>query len=298
MIGIVEDIDLLQIRLSRRPLRMDIGHLGSLAESIEENGLLQPIVVRIINGDGHHDDDYHFEIVAGNRRFLACKQLRLRRVPCHIVDLQDKEAYEISLIENVQRRSMNPIEEGQAYSRYTADYGWGAVSELAKVIGKSQEYVSKRIKLLELPEEMQKEIIRRRIKPSTGEELAFIKDKETQSRLSKMVSERHLTVKQLRREIAITAAVGEELEVDKDGTHIEKICRRGMTAYDKAIVALKLSLRKINDTIESLEVEEDWLLNASLLQHRAIISSQIDSLLREKRKYSQLAYKRRPLLIY
>jgi ParB family chromosome partitioning protein len=287
MLGLIEDIDLSQIKLSSRPLRAEAGDLTSLAESISRNGLLQPIVVRII-------DDY-FEVVAGNRRCLACKHLSLRKIPCHITDLSDKEAYELSLIENMQRKSMDPIEEGQAYARYIKDYGWGGVSELAKVIGKSQEYVSKRIKLLELPQEMQNEIIRHRIKASIGEELAYIKNKETQSRLAKMVFERHVTVKQLRHEISVVASQG--LEIDNNAIDFQQSFDRSIIAYDKAILALKLTLRRVNDIIESLEQEIPWVINDSLLQQRAIISSQIDSLLREKSKYSKLACTRRLLLV-
>jgi ParB family transcriptional regulator, chromosome partitioning protein len=284
MIGLIEDIDSSQIHLSNRPLRVDVGNLESLAESISRNGLLQPIIVRII--------DSYFEIVAGNRRFLACKHLSIRKIPCHIKDLSDKEAYEFSLIENTQRRSMNPIEEGQAYIQYIEDYGWGGVSELATVIGKSQEYVSKRIKLLELPEKMQKEIIRRRIKTSMGEELAYIKEKNIQSRLAKMVFERHVTVKQLRHEIAAS----KELQIDNGVMDFQHSSIRSIMAYDKAIIALKLAIRRMNDIIESLE-EVDWLINSSLLQQRAILSSQIDSLLKEKKKYSKLACIRRSLLV-
>jgi ParB family transcriptional regulator, chromosome partitioning protein len=286
MMGIIEDIDLSQIKLSSRPLRAEAGDVRSLVESIGRNGLLQPIVVRVIGN--------YFEIVAGNRRFLACKHLSLRKIPCHIIDLSDKEAYELSLIENTQRRSMNPIEEGQAYIRYIKDYGWGGVSELAKVIGKSQEYVSKRIKLLQLPKELQDEIIRYRIKASIGEELAYVKDKETQSRLTKMISRRRVTVKQLRHEISLAAS--SKVGTDNYAMDFHESFNRSIIAYDKAIIALKLALRRINDIIESIE-DVHWLISGSLLQQRAIISSQIDSLLKEKRKYSKLACTRRPLLI-
>jgi ParB family transcriptional regulator, chromosome partitioning protein len=284
MLGLIEDIDLSQIKQSSRPLRAEPGDLTSLAESIARNGLLQPVVVRIINN--------YFEVVAGHRRFLACKHLSLRKIPCHVTDLSDKEAYELSLVENIQRRSMNPVEEGQAYAKYIEDYGWGGVSELAKVIGKSQEYVSKRIKLLELPEEIQSGIIRHRIKASIGEELAYVKDKETQSGLAKMVYERHVTVKQLRHEIS---AASQELEIDNGGMDFQQCYSRSIIAYDKAIIVLKLTLRRINDIIESVE-DVHWLINGSLLQQRAIISSQIDSLLKEKRKYSKLACTRLRLL--
>jgi ParB family transcriptional regulator, chromosome partitioning protein len=284
--GLIEDIDLSQIKPSSRPLRTEAGDTTSLAESIARNGLLQPIVVRII--------DNYFEIVAGNRRFLACKHhLGLRRIPCHVTDLSDKEAYEISLIENTQRKSMNPIEEGRAYTRYIKDYGWGGVSELAKVTGKSQEYISKRIKLLELPEEIQNQIIRHRIKASIGEELAYVKDKETQSGLAKMVYERHVTVRQLRHEISVAS---QELEIDNSAMDFQQCYSRSIKAYDKAIIALKLTLKRINDIIESVE-DVHWLISGSLLQQRTIISSQIDSLLKEKRKYSKLACTRRPLLV-
>jgi ParB family chromosome partitioning protein len=287
MIGLIEDIDSSQIKISKTPLRSEAGDVRSLAESINMNGLLQPMVVRIIEAN-------YFEIVAGNRRFLACRHLGLRKIPCLIMDLSDKEAYELSLIENMQRRSMNPIEEGQAYVRYIEDYGWGGVSELAKVIGKSQEYVSKRIKLLQLPKELQNEIIRYRIKASVGEELAYVKDKETQSGLAKMISKRHVTVKQLRHEISLAAS--RKVGTDNYAMDFQQSFNRSITAYDKAIIALKLALRRINNIIESIE-DVHWLIIGSLLQQRAMISSQIDSLLKEKRKYSKLASMRRPLLI-
>jgi len=284
MLGLVEDIESSQIRLSSRPVRADPGDVKSLSESIARNGLLQPIVVRII--------DDCVEIVAGNRRFLACRDLKLRKIPCHVTDLPDKEAYELSLVENTQRKSINVIEEGQAYARYIEEYGWGGISELAKVIGKSQEYVSKRIKLLELPEELQNEIIRHRIKASIGEELAYVRDKETQSRLAKMVSQKHVTVKRLRDEIS--AAANQELEIDNGAIDVQQSFSKSIMAYNKTIIVLKLTLWRIDDIIESVG-DMHWLITSSLLQQRAIISSQIDCLLKEKRKYSKLGSTRRPL---
>jgi hypothetical protein len=133
---------------------------------------------------------------------------------------------------------------------------------------------------------MQNEIIRHRIKASIGEELAYIKDKDTQSRLAKLVSERHVTVKQLRHEISMAS---QELEIDNGAMNFQQSFNRSVIAYDKAIIALKLTLRRINNIIESVE-DVHWLINSSLLQQRGIISSQIDSLLREKRKYSKLAH--------
>jgi ParB family transcriptional regulator, chromosome partitioning protein len=168
------------------------------------------------------------------------------------------------------------------------------VSELAKVIGKSQEYVSKRIKLLELPKELQNEIIRYRIKASIGEELAYVKDKKTRSKLARMISKRHVTVKQLRHEISLAASP--EVGTDNYTMDFQQSFNSSIAACDKAIIALKLALWRINNILESIE-DIHWLINDSLLQQRATISSQIDSLLKEKRKYSKLACTRRPLLV-
>lgn len=287
--GLIEDLDICMIKQPKRLLRRP-NNIEELADSIRKKGLLQPIIVRT----RPDNQEISFEIVAGTRRYLACKSLGRKKITCHVVELDDREAFEISLVENVQRHTFSPIEEAQAFKTYITDYGWGGVSELAKVIGKSQEYVSKRIKLLELPEEMQNEIIRHRIKPSIGEELAYIKNKETQSKLAKMISERHVTVKQLRHEIV--SAASQELIVDNNAMDFQEAYRRAVTAYDKVIIALKLTLRRINDIIESIE-EADWLINGSLLQQKSIISSQIDSLLKEKRKYLKLVCTRRSLLV-
>lgn len=99
--------------------------------SIQQKGLLEPIVVRPV--------EKAFEVVAGNRRFEACKKLGWRSIPCHVVELDDKEAFEVSILENVQRETLNPIEEGRAYRNYVDECGYGGESELARKIGKSQE---------------------------------------------------------------------------------------------------------------------------------------------------------------
>jgi ParB family chromosome partitioning protein len=112
---------------------MSLDNLGELAESIRQHGLLQPIVVRPM--------PQFYEVVAGNRRFAATKLLGLRKISCHLVDLSDREAYEIALVENLQHRTMNPMEEAIAFSQYVASHGWGGVTDLSKRIGRSQEFV-------------------------------------------------------------------------------------------------------------------------------------------------------------
>jgi ParB family chromosome partitioning protein len=85
----------------------------------------------------------------------------MKKVSCYIVGLDDKQAYEVSLIENIQRKSLNPIEEAKALRRYVDERGYGAVSELAARIGKSEPYVSKRLDLLDLPTHVQEQLVSR-----------------------------------------------------------------------------------------------------------------------------------------
>jgi len=99
-----------------------------------------------------------FEIVAGHRRYHACRSLRWRFIACKIREMSDKQAFEIQLTENIQRKTMDPIEEAEACRKYVIDFGCGGVCDLAKKIGKSEEYVSHRIHLLKLPDEIKKKI--------------------------------------------------------------------------------------------------------------------------------------------
>ena len=105
--SIVEPIELRMIKPSNFAVRHTLSpkspELSSLKTSISEHGLLQPIVIRPL--------EHGFELVAGHRRFAACRSLRWRFISCKIRDLSDKQAYEIQLTENIQRKSMDPIEE-------------------------------------------------------------------------------------------------------------------------------------------------------------------------------------------
>ena len=132
--SIVEQIEMKMIRPSQFAVRDKFQKMGSemeaLAASIREHGLLQPILIRPL--------EHGFEIVAGHRRFQACRSLRWRFISCKIREMSDKQAYEIQLTENIQRKSMDPVEEAEAFRRYVMESGWGGVSELAKKIGKRQ----------------------------------------------------------------------------------------------------------------------------------------------------------------
>ncbi|HSF50429.1 MAG TPA: ParB/RepB/Spo0J family partition protein, partial [Nitrososphaeraceae archaeon] len=168
--SIIEQIEIKMIRHSSFAVRDKFQRYSeddeSLVTSIREHGLIQPILIRPLSNG--------FEIVAGHRRYQACKSLRWRFIPCKIREMTDKQAFEIQLSENIQRKSMDPIEEAEAFRRYVMDFGWGGVSDLAKKIGKSEEYVSHRIQLLKLPEEIKKKIASHILNVSKAIEISAI----------------------------------------------------------------------------------------------------------------------------
>jgi ParB family chromosome partitioning protein len=275
--GWVEDINILDISPPTNQLRTNMNSLEELAESIKKIGLLQPIVVRI-----NHSEN--FEIVAGNRRFNACKKLGRRKIACHVVEIDDKTAYEVSIIENVQRHTLNPIEEGLAFRKYVVEFGWGGVSELAQKLSKSTSYVCKRIKLAELPKDILELISKSEINISIVEELLPIADKLSQSKLTELVQDRHLSVRMVRK---IVKGIGAE-KIDKD--HFYHLTSRSDNemiprSFDKAIIALRISIRKLATIIEN--VDDKWMFYDILMQHKHMLHQQIDLLIKEKRKYKK-----------
>jgi len=181
VLGIIEDIEINKIRHSTYSYR-NITTNDDLYTSIKEKGLLQPIIIRPLN-------DY-FEIIAGNRRFDACKKLGWKKIICHIINANDKESFEISLIENIQRSNLDPLEEAESFRDYILNYGWGGISELSSKIGKSIAYIDKRLKLLELPADVIESISLSKINTSNAEELLALKDNKTQSDLAKLIMEK------------------------------------------------------------------------------------------------------------
>ena len=130
--------------------------LKELANSIKESGLLQPILVR----PGQMKDSY--EIVAGERRWRAAQKAGLHEVPVVVRDLDNQDVLQISIIENVQREDLTPIEEAQGYSRLINDFGHKQ-EEVAKLVGKSRSHIANLVRLLTLPKDVIKLLDERRL---------------------------------------------------------------------------------------------------------------------------------------
>ncbi len=279
--GFWDELWLRDIRPSGSPLRDADDPVEGLVKSIGEKGLLQPVVVRPVK-EG-------FEVIAGNRRLRACRMLGMKKVPCYIVGLDDKQAYEVSLIENLQRDNLNPIEEAKAYRKYVDEYGFGGASELARRIGKSEPYVSKRLNLLNLPTEVQQQIIRRRITPSVGDELSGLNPGEA-FKLAARVEKEGMTRSDIRK--AIKGAGREEPDRGVHGYEREEVAvRRIDRSMAKCRASLKVCLTQIDDIIENLD-EDEWLVRReALVRYRKMIHQFIDEIIAlEKRGNSYSSY--------
>jgi ParB family chromosome partitioning protein len=128
----------------------DVALLDELAGSIAARGLIQPIVVR---PHGHG-----FQIVAGERRWRAAQRARLHEVPVVVRDLSDAETLEIALVENIQRQDLNAIEEAQAYQRLAAEFGH-TQEALAQIVHKSRSHIANLLRLLDLPDSVQTQVV-------------------------------------------------------------------------------------------------------------------------------------------
>jgi len=145
----IKYLSLSEIREPKFLFRSSLGRIEELADSIRKKGLLNPLTVRR-TAEG-------YELVCGWRRFNALKLIGATEALCVVHDgLDDRDAFEIALVENVQRQELSPIEEAKAFKKYVQEYGWGSATDLACKIGKDVSYVTRRMQFLELPEEVQR----------------------------------------------------------------------------------------------------------------------------------------------
>ena len=166
----------------------DEDSLMELAESIKQFGLLQPILVQ--------DKKDHYEIIAGERRWRAAKIAGLKEIPVIIKELTDQEVVEISLIENIQRENLNPIEEAQAYKRLLTEFNLKQ-DEVAERVSKSRTAVTNSMRLLKLCDEVQQMVVNEMISTGHARALLAIEDPEEQYRIAQMVFDEKLSVREV-----------------------------------------------------------------------------------------------------
>lgn len=128
--------------------------LEDLSSSISEHGLIQPILVRSVPGEGVEGADIRWEIIAGERRWRAAQRSGVHDVPILVREVDDRQALELAIIENVQRADLNPVEEAMGYRQLMDEHDYKQ-AELGKVIGKSRSHVANTLRLLNLPQSVQ-----------------------------------------------------------------------------------------------------------------------------------------------
>lgn len=169
----------------------DSEKIAELAESIKTHGIIQPLILR-----KHMEDQYI--IVAGERRWRAAKMAGLKEVPVVIMELTDRDILEVSLIENIQRQDLNPIEEAIAYRKLLNDFNI-TQEELSKRIGKSRVAIANTIRLTNLDDRVQQYIIESIITEGHGRTLLTISDKQKQYELAQQIIDEKLSVRELER---------------------------------------------------------------------------------------------------
>lgn len=160
--------------------------LQELSDSIKQFGLLQPILVQ--------DRKDHYEIIAGERRWRAAKLAGLKEIPVIIRDYSEQEIMEISLIENIQREDLNPIEEAQAYKRLLTEFNLKQ-DEVAERVSKSRAAVTNSIRLLKLSDEVQQMVIDDMISTGHARALLAVEDPEEQYNLAQQIFDEKLSVR-------------------------------------------------------------------------------------------------------
>ena len=186
--GQVKIVSIIKVEPNREQPRknFDEDALEELAESIRQFGLLQPILV--------HDKETYYEIVAGERRWRAAKKAGLKEIPVIIKDLTDQEIVEISLIENIQRENLNPIEEAQAYKRLLTEFDLKQ-EEVAERVSKSRTAVTNSMRLLKLSDNVQQMVIDNMITTGHARALITIEDPEQQYEVAKKIFDEKLSVR-------------------------------------------------------------------------------------------------------
>ena len=167
--------------------RFDEEAIIQLSQSIKEHGLIQPIIVK--------EDNSVYTIVAGERRWRAAKLAGLKDIPAIIMDLSDKDVLEISLIENIQRQDLNPIEEAKAYKKLLDDFKL-TQEDLSKRIGKSRTAIANCLRLLNLDKRVQDYLIDGVISEGHGRAILPLTDNELQYRVSQTVIDENLSVRE------------------------------------------------------------------------------------------------------
>lgn len=230
--------------------------LKDLADSIKEKGVIQPITLRKVKAE-------KYQIVAGERRLRASKQIGLKKIPAVIRNFDDQEMLEIALIENIQREDLNPIEEAGAYKEMLDSFAI-TQEELAERVGKSRSNISNMIRLLKLNEKIKNYLQQGAITIGHARALLSLKNQEEQLRACENVIIKDLTVRETEDYIDKLKNQFQKEEKSNKKTELENFWKEAETKLAAALkTKVKIKSRKKNNLL-TIEIENEEQLEKIL----------------------------------
>ncbi len=170
--------------------KITLSSLQELIDSIKEKGIVEPIIVR--------PSGENFEVICGHRRFYAAKEAGLKEIPCIVKEIDDKEALEIAIVENLQREDLNPVEKAMAFKILNEKFGL-THEEIAKKIGKTRSSVTNTLRILTLPQEIISAISENKITEGHARALLSLKTDEERMKLFKKMLKEKMSVRKVER---------------------------------------------------------------------------------------------------
>ena len=253
------DVDVEDLKSNPLQPRQDFEQkaIDELAQSIKETGVLQPIVVV--------PEDNHYKIVVGERRWRAAQKAGLQKIPAVVRQLSEKQQIEASLVENLQRKDLNPIEIASAYQKLIQELHY-TQEEVAKKVGKDRASVANYIRLLKLPSEIQKMVTEGKLSMGHARALITLENPDQQIFLSRIIIEKNLSVRDVEKMLAkktsaASSKQGRELDPDLLALQEDLIKILGTKVSisgnsEKGVIRLYyFSLEELNEIYERMKGE-------------------------------------------
>ena len=243
----VQIVKLTKVEPSREQPRkqFDADALQELAESIKQFGVLQPLLVQ-------KKEDY-YEIIAGERRWRASKLAGLKEVPVIVIEFTDQEAVEISLIENMQREDLNPIEEAMAYKRLMEEFHLKQ-DAIAERVSKSRTAVTNSMRLLKLDDRVQQMLIDEMISTGHARALLALESKDAQVEAAVKVFDEKLSVRETERLVKELLNPVQKKE-EKPKNQAEELVYKNLEEKIKQIIGSKVAINRRTDNKGKIEIE-------------------------------------------
>ncbi len=230
--GEFREIPINSIKTNPYQPRLNINkeHLEELAESIKEKGVIQPILVREVDGG--------YEIIAGERRWRAAQIAQLSTIPAIVRNLEDQDVLEVALVENIQREDLTPIETARAYKELQEIFGL-TQEEIAKRVGKSRSAVANTMRLLNLPDKIQMMIVNGEISEGHGRALLSLKSEEDMLLLADRIVKEKLSVREVEKIVRQSRVLKERKErsiLASRDPEVERVERKFMETLGTKVV--------------------------------------------------------------